>query len=563
MIESQVLSAAQEWITHPVYDEATKSQVRFLLDYPQELTDAFFKHLSFGTGGIRGVMGVGTNRINIYTIRRASQALANYLLLNGNSSSKSVVIAYDSRRMSKEFAEETAKVLAGNGLTVFLSQEPRPTPYLSFACSHLQTQAGVMITASHNPKQYNGYKVYSSQGGQITSLIEKAIILESEKISSPSEILITDLSNPLIQPLEFFLEKRYLQEIYNKQLFPHLDHRSLKIIYTNLHGIGISLMPQALSVCGFSPCTYILSQLIPNSDFPTVVYPNPEEATALKLGIEALIAKKADILLATDPDADRVAVAILHKEKPYILSGNELAAIGAYTICLEKQRLGVLQPGDTLVTTLVTTPLLKKIAAAFSIEYEEVLPGFKYISKKIEEIQQQPHRACIFGAEESYGYLFGTLSKDKDGISAACLFAQIASQTNQLGTTLLDLLFDIYQRFGIQLDKQHCIHFEEGKKGLESIDHSMKRLRAQVPQKIGNLKVISTTDYLKQTSLPPANIIKFELEDGSRLIIRPSGTEARLKFYVSAYGIFNKSSIAEVKDKIHHLIDVFSTSFLV
>jgi phosphomannomutase len=523
---------AQAWLDDPAYDEKTKAAVRELLKHPEKLTDAFFTDLSFGTGGLRGIMGVGTNRMNIYTIRKTTQGLANYIKKNGTPS-KGVIIGFDSRHHSVEFAQETAKVLAGNGIKVYLLPELRPTPFVSFSVRHLKTQAGVMITASHNPKEYNGYKVYWQDGGQVVPPHDTGIITQVDAISSQGEVKLSSLNDPLITTPDKSLDEAYLKAIAALQFFPKENHHSLKISYTSLHGTGITLMIDALERWGFSPPHLVASQIVPDGNFPTVHFPNPEYPEALKAGIEDLVFAGSDMLLATDPDADRLGVVVQHHGKPVTITGNELAAIGAYFVCDSLSNQKKLPPNGAIVTTIVTTELLKSIAAAYKVACFEVLTGFKYIGEKIHEWELKPTHQFLFGAEESYGYLIGTHARDKDGIAAGCLFAEVAFRMKEHGKTLVDLLHEIYTKFGIFREKQFSLTFEEGKKGLDAIHKLMNNLRQSTPTMMAGKKVVAMEDLLKASHLPKSDVLIFRLEDESKVIIRPSGTEPKLKVYLA------------------------------
>lgn len=535
MVPEAILKRAQRWLEDNSYDEKTKAEVRSLLNHPDQLIDAFFTDLSFGTGGLRGVMGAGTNRMNIYTVRKATQGLAHYIRKKGNPA-LGVVVGYDSRHHSAAFAQETAKVLAGNGIKVYLLKELRPTPYVSFATRHLKAQAGVMITASHNPKEYNGYKVFWQDGGQIVPPHDTGIIAEVNAISSPSQVKLATIKDPLIHLTE--IDNAYLEALAGLQHFPGEDHNSLKISYSSLHGTGITLMPQALQRWGFSKPHLVASQADPDGDFPTVHFPNPEYPEALKAGIEDLVKNGSDILIATDPDADRLGVVALHQGKPVTLTGNEQAALAAYFICDTLTKQKKMPPKGALVTTIVTTELLKHIAKAYHIACFEVLTGFKYIGEKIHQWEQKPDGYhFLFGAEESYGYLMGTYARDKDAMIAGCLFAEIAAKMKEQGKTLVDLLEEIYKKFGIFREKQYSLTFEEGKKGLDNIRRLMDNLRKNPPTSIGGQKIIATEDFLKGTpeNLPRSDVLLYRLEDQSKVIIRPSGTEPKLKLYLSAH----------------------------
>lgn len=553
------LQRAHEWLEDPAYDKETKAEIKKLLKNPEQLTDAFFTDLSFGTGGLRGVMGVGTNRMNIYTIRKTTQGLANYIKKQGLPA-KGVVIGFDSRHHSLEFAAETARVLAGNGIGVYLLKELRPTPFISFACRHLKAQAAVMITASHNPKEYNGYKVYWQDGGQVVPPHDKGIITEVHQVISQTDVKLSDLSSPLISIPEG-LDDAYIRAITDLQLFPRENHKSLKISYTSLHGTGITLMPETLAAWGFSKPHFVDSQIVPDGNFPTVHFPNPEYPEALKAGIEDLVFAESDLLLATDPDADRLGVVVRHQGKPITLTGNELAAIGAYFICKTLSDQNRLPKNGALVTTIVTTQLLKSIAQAFNIVCFEVLTGFKYIGEKIHEWDQKPLHHFLFGAEESYGFLMGTHSRDKDGIIAGCLFAEIAFRMKTQNKTLVDLLYEIYKKFGIFREKQLSLSFEEGKKGLDTIHQLISRLRDNPPATLGGKKILATKDLLHHSDLPPnhprADVLIFHLEDECQAIIRPSGTEPKLKIYLSTRtGNFTsiEEGISNCDDSLEQLV---------
>ncbi len=537
MIDPEILRRAQAWLDDPHYDEKTKTEVRELLKHPDQLTDAFFTDLSFGTGGLRGIMGVGSNRMNIYTVRKATQGLANYIRKNG-SPLQGVAIGFDSRHHSHEFAQETAKVFAANGIKAFLMKELRPTPYVSFATRHLKAQAGVMITASHNPKEYNGYKVFWQDGGQVVPPHDTGIIAEVDAISSPSQIKLTDIHDPLIITLDSSLDEDYLRALSALQHFPGENHTSLKICYTSLHGTGITLMPQALHRWGFSAPHLVASQIVPDGDFPTVHFPNPEYPEALKAGTEDLVKTGGDILIVTDPDADRLGVVVRHHDKPVALTGNEQAAIAAYYICETLSMQKKLPPKGAIVTTIVTTELLKNISKAFQVKCFEVLTGFKYIGEKIHQWEQKSGGYnFLFGAEESYGYLIGTYARDKDAMVAGCLFAEIAYKMKEQGKTLVDLLYDIYQKFGVYREKQFSLTFEEGKKGLDSIRDLMEGLRQNPPTSLGGKTVVSTEDFLEETpeNLPRSDVLLYRLQDQSKVIIRPSGTEPKLKVYLAVH----------------------------
>lgn len=535
------------WLNGP-FDEKTKAEVRSLKENdPKGLIDAFYSELSFGTGGLRGLMGPGTNRLNIYTIQLATQGLANYLRKENKGQKLSVVVGFDSRHHSKEFAQETAKVLAASGIHVYLLSELRPTPYISFACRFKKANAAVMITASHNPKEYNGYKVYWSDGAQVVPPHDEGIVKEVAALTDLSSVKLSRQDDPLIEIVPTSLDTDYLKAIAPLQYLPEEDKKnglSLKIVYTSLHGTGITIVPRALKEWGFSSIYLVENQVTIDGDFPTVKFPNPEYKETLTLGIECLEKTKSDIVLATDPDADRIGVVAAHLGKSVLINGNEMAAICVDFLCEMLPKVGKMPKKGAFVTTIVTTELLKKIADSNHIASFEVLTGFKYIGEKIHQWETSKEGyAFIFGAEESYGYLLGTHARDKDAIITSCLIAEIASYAKMQGETLIDRLHRIYKRYGIFREKQLSINFAPGKTGMEQMAAIMHSLRSSPPKKIADQPVICIEDYEKQTrlvmdsnkieklELPPSDVLLFRLADKTRLVIRPSGTEPKIKIY--------------------------------
>lgn len=519
---------AHVWIEDSYFDAQTRADVKQLLNSPSELEAAFFTELKFGTGGLRGIMGVGTARLNVYTIRKATQGVATYIKKNGNPD-HGVVIGFDNRLNSQLFAEETARVLIGNGIRVYLCKELRPTPFISFACRRLQAAAAIMITASHNPKEYNGYKVYWSDGAQIVAPHDKGIIHEIEKVPSYSTVKIGDLNSPLLTWIDNSLDNTYIESISSLPVFSTHPKKDLKICYSSLHGAGITLLPKALEACGFADPLLVRAQCKIDGHFPSVASPNPESPEALQEGIQLLKKSKADLLFVTDPDADRIGVVITHRGKPVALNGHQLAAIGAFYLSKSHPKK------SGIITTIVTTLLLDKIAKAYKVKISRVLTGFKYIGEKMKEWETKD-LSFLFGAEESFGYLIGTSCRDKDGIASACLFAEIAADLKGQGKTLLDLLHEIYGQFGVFQEKAFSINVSQGKEGLEAIQYLMEQLRSHPPATLGDQTIIQSVDYLqKVASLPRSDVLQWTLEDGSMLIIRPSGTEPKLKAYLSTY----------------------------
>lgn len=543
-LEPEVQKRVLDWLNGS-YDEESKNQVRTLLKNDlKTLNDAFYTDLSFGTGGLRGLMGIGSNRMNIYTVRKATQGLAQYLLKTGPGK-KSVFISYDSRHNSPSFATDAARVLAANGIQVYLTKDIRPTPFVSFGCRYKHCNAAVMITASHNPAEYNGYKVYWEDGGQVVPPHDIGIINEVEEIHSLDQVKLTKANDPLIQIVDETIDKAYIDAIRPLRLHATEDAQhgnELKIAYTSLHGTGITLAPPALKDWGFSNLTFVEKQIIPDGDFPTVKSPNPEYKETLQLGIEHLLKTGADLLIATDPDADRLGVVVLHRGKPEILTGNEIAAICIYHICQTLTEQNKMPENGAFVTTIVSSDLLKAIAESFHKACFEVLTGFKYIAEKIRLWETSGACRFLFGAEESYGYLFGTVARDKDAIISACLVAECALKAKMQHLTLIDILHQIYRKYGVYREKQLSMTCP-GLEGLKQINTFMVNLRKQLPKNFAGKKVLSIEDYesgIKQSlksgkteklTLPKSDVLLFRLEDDSKLIVRPSGTEPKIKIY--------------------------------
>ncbi len=544
MTTQTTLERIQLWLDGP-YDEKTKETIRELQNTdPKALSDAFFKDLSFGTGGLRAKMGLGTNRLNLYTIRLATQGLANYL--NKQPLDKrSVFIGYDVRRHSAEFALEAARVLAGNQIRAMLTEDICPTPLVSFGCRYFECQAAIMITASHNPPEYNGYKVYWSDGGQIVAPHDQGIIEEVKKIQNFFQVLIAPEDSPLIERIGGSLDEAYLEKLSSHRLYPHLP--SLDIIYTPLHGTGIRILPQALQSWGFS-CSLVDKQKTPDGQFPHVKTPNPEEPQALELGAEMMIEREADLLLGTDPDADRVGAAVLHQGAPVYLTGNQIACLCLEHLCEALVKQNALPKESACIKTIVTTELFRKIAESYKTSCFDVLTGFKYIAAEIEKWQrsQAPYH-YLFGGEESFGYLFGTFVRDKDAISSSCLIAEAAASAKQHGMTLVDKLYQLYLRYGVHRESLTNISLPDNQEGLNKIQHLMDSLRTNPPSEINGQPLIQIDDYLSSQSkylptntltpipLPSSNVLRFWLQDNSKLVIRPSGTEPKMKIYAEVF----------------------------
>lgn len=550
------------WLSGP-YDENTKKEIRRLLkEKPKELIDAFYTHLTFGTGGLRGIMGVGTNRMNRYTVGAATQGLANYLLKQPKGTLKhSVIIGYDSRHHSREFAEEAAQVLAGNGITVYLFNELRPTPLVSYGCREKKCSAAIMITASHNPPEYNGYKVYWKDGAQILPPHDKNIISEVAKVTNPSLVRkVPALNHPLIEIVKDKLDESYKEAIKTLQFYPEINQKkgpTLKVVYTSLHGTGITLVPSSFKEAGFTNLTLVENQVIPDGNFPTCPSPNPEEKGALKLGIEKLQEAGGDLLIANDPDADRIGIVTRHQNRIHILTGNQIACLCLHFILESLTEQNRLPEKAAFVKTIVTTELFEAICKSYDKTCVSVLTGFKYIAEKIHQWEQEQNGPqYIFGGEESYGYLVGTITRDKDAITAGILVCEAALKAKLKGKTLVDILHAIYAKYGLYYEKLSSITFEESKAGREQMEKGMDRLQKTPPSQINGINVEALEDYLqgikvtfktgeKSTlNLPRSEVLSFWLADGSKIVIRPSGTEPKIKIYCGA-NLKDFSSIEE------------------
>lgn len=541
------------------YDEKTKAEIRQLLkDNPKEIIDAFYTQLSFGTAGMRGLMGVGSNRMNQYTVRAATQALANYLNTQPPQvGGHSVFIGYDSRKNSQFFAEEAAKVLAANGIRVYLCRELRPTPFVSFGCRYKHCTSAIMVTASHNPAAYNGYKVYWNDGGQVLPPHDKSIIAEFNAITDTSKVKkIDSLVNPLIVMIEDDVDEAYLETIALLQNYSSDNQKygnRLSVVYTSLHGTGITLMPQALALWGFTNLSLVEPQVIPDGSFPTVAFPNPEEPDAMKMGMELLKKIQGDILIASDPDADRLGVAVRDGSEIQLLNGNQIACILLHHVCEALSDQDRLPANAAFIKTIVTTELFQVIVDAYHRTCVNVLPGFKYIAEKIRNWEKDPNgKQFIFGGEESYGYLFGTQTRDKDAIVAGVLMCEVALHAKRQGKTVLDILSDIYKKYGVFVEELLSVSFEESRAGKEQMANATARLRDKPLQSLAGSEVVYMedcqtgfkTDLKKgkkeKIDLPQSDVIIYWLADGSKVIIRPSGTEPKIKLYC---GVVNREKI--------------------
>ena len=543
-VSPEILAKAKSWLSDQ-YDEETRKQVQNLIDNdPNELTESFYRILEFGTGGLRGIMGVGTNRMNIYTVAMATQGLANYIKMKfADLKQPQIAIAYDCRNNSKEFAQITADVMTANGIKVFLFSALRPTPELSFAIRELKCQSGIVVTASHNPKEYNGYKVYWEDGGQIVAPHDKNIIAEVQKITDISMVK-RKRNAKLIEMLDDKFDEIYLDKVMSLSLSPKLikKHKNLSFFYTPIHGTGGQVMPKLFAKAGFKNFYPVEEQMVTDGNFPTVVSPNPEEKAAMNMAIEKAKAMNADIVLATDPDADRVGLAVRDDKGDFILlNGNQTASILTYYILTRWEELGKLTGKEFIVKTIVTSDLLLKIANKFNVKTYDVLTGFKYIADKI---LNKPDEKFICGGEESYGFLVGDFVRDKDAIITCFMLAEATSWAAEQGKTLYQILKDIYAEFGVYREKLVSLT-KKGISGNEEIKQMMLGFRKDPPKTLLGSRITEIRDYKlgickdmnfgvdTVINLPKSDVLQFFTEDGIKISVRPSGTEPKIKFYFS------------------------------
>ena len=540
------------WLTGN-YEEEVKDRIRELQKTnKEELMDAFYKNLEFGTGGLRGIMGVGTNRINKYTIGMATQGYANYLKQSFPAKQVKVAIAYDSRNNSRFFAETTANVFAANGIKVFLFEDLRPTPELSFALRHLGCQGGVVCTASHNPKEYNGYKAYWTDGGQLVPPHDKNVITEVEKIESIDDVKWKG-GEQNITIIGKEIDEEYIKMVKSLSVYPEVikQQQDLKIVYTPIHGAGITLVPQVLTSLGFKNFHIVEEQSVPDGNFPTVVYPNPEEKETMAIGLKKAEELDADILLGTDPDADRVGIGIKDNNGKWILMNGNQTAVLAFNYMIEaRKEKGIAQPNDMVVKTIVTSDMINVIAQKNNVKCYDVLTGFKWIAELIKE--KEGLENYIIGGEESYGLMVGSEIRDKDAVAAVSILCEMAAYEKSKGKTLYQKLLELYVQYGCY--KEHLISItKKGMNGQQEIAAMMEEYRTTPPSQLGGSKVIQLLDYEKQLktflqtnktapiTLPKSNVLQFILEDGSKISARPSGTEPKIKFYFSVNAMLNST----------------------
>ena len=554
----------QEWLSNPYFDEATKEELRAIEGNENEIKERFYMDLEFGTAGLRGIIGAGINRMNIYVVRRATQGLANYIIKQG-AANKGVAIAYDSRHMSPEFAMEASMTLAANGIKAYKFESLRPTPELSFAVRELGCVAGINITASHNPPEYNGYKVYWEDGAQFTPPHDKGVTEEVLAIEDLSTVKTTDEASAtaagLYQVIGQEIDDKYIAQVkaqvVNQKAIDEMQDQ-ITIVYTPLHGTGNIPARRVMKEIGFTHVYVVPEQELPNGDFPTVSYPNPEAKEAFELGLKLAKEKDADLVLATDPDADRLGVYVKDtKSGEYIpLTGNMSGSLLCEYVLSQKQAAGKIPADGQVVKSIVSTNLIDAVAKSYGAELIEVLTGFKWIGKQILKNETTGHGTYLFGMEESYGCLIGTYARDKDAISATAALCEAAAYYKQKGMTLWDAMIAMYEKYGYYKDAVKAIGLS-GIEGLAKIQSIMETLRNNTPTEVGGYKVTSARDYkldtiknmatgeVKPTGLPSSNVLYYDLEDGAWICVRPSGTEPKIKFYFGVKG----TSLKDAEEK--------------
>ncbi|MEZ4847175.1 MAG: phospho-sugar mutase [Bacteroidia bacterium] len=545
MVAVEEKQRAQSWLDTNI-DESAKAEIRRLMasDNPDELIDSFYKNLEFGTGGLRGIMGIGSNRVNKYTIGMATQGLANYLKKSFPNQEIKVAIAYDSRNNSQYFGGITAAVFSANGITVYLFEALRPTPELSFTIRHLGCQSGVVLTASHNPKEYNGYKAYWDDGGQVVPPHDKNIIAEVSKISSPDEVNFEADESKIIK-IGADIDAAYLDVVAQNVVTPEAiaNQKDLKIVFSPIHGTGVTMVPPILAKIGFTNVTVLEAQSTPDGNFPTVVYPNPEETEAMSLALAKAKEIDADLVMATDPDADRVGIGVKNPHGEWqLLNGNQTGALIIYYLLKAWKAKGKLNGKQYVCKTIVTTDLIDVMAAKFDVDCFNTLTGFKWIAEVLREKEGQLE--YIGGGEESYGYLIGESVRDKDAVAACAIIAELVAYAKDNGLSLFDMLTEIYLNFGMYLERLFSIK-KTGKKGAEEIQALMATMRSNPLSEIAGSKVTTVIDYQSGISknlvtgeeskidFPKSNVLQFLTADGTKVSARPSGTEPKIKFYMS------------------------------
>ncbi len=563
-MEQIILDKAQAWLDGNIDEETRKDVLRMMNnDDKTELTEAFYKDLEFGTGGLRGVIGSGSNRMNKYTVGAATQGLANYLKKSFQGREIKAAIAHDSRNKSDYFTGIAADVLSANGITVYVFKELHPTPALSYAVRKLGCQSGIVITASHNPREYNGYKAYWDDGAQMVPPHDKNTILEVNKITDFKQINFT-ADKSRIHTIGPEVDESYIQEVSRHVLSPEAikNHENLKIVYSPLHGSGITLVPRALEKIGFKNVNIVKEQATPDGNFPTVKYPNPEEAEAMTLAMKMASEMDADIIMATDPDSDRVGIGVKnHHDEFQLLNGNQTGSLLIYYQLKKWKENGKLTGKEFIVKTIVTSNLMDTIAAHFNVECYNVLTGFKYIAELIRK--NEGKKKFIVGGEESYGYLVGDYVRDKDAVSSCAAIAEMTAYAKDQGMTLMDMLISVYLQFGMFREKLISL-VRKGKAGAEEIKAMMETMRKNPPREIAASPLVKVIDYLdsteknletgetKKIDLPKSDVLQFFTQDGSKISARPSGTEPKIKFYFS---VNEKLDRKENFDRVSELLD--------
>ncbi|MGV8137603.1 MAG: phospho-sugar mutase [Mangrovibacterium sp.] len=544
-----VIKKAESWLSD-VYDEQTRNDVRKMLQEEDKtgLIDSFYRDLEFGTGGLRGIMGAGSNRMNIYTVGAATQGLSNYLKKEFAGLERiKVAIGYDCRNNSRLFAEKSAAIFAANGIKVYLFESLRPTPELSFAIRELGCQSGIILTASHNPREYNGYKAYWEDGSQIVAPHDVNIIAEVQKVKA--EDIRFSGNSELIEIIGEEIDKKFLEKVKSVSLAPELikKHKDLKIVYTPIHGTGVKLIPAALKTFGFENIIHVPEQDVVSGDFPTVISPNPEEPAAMEMAMKKGYEVNADVVLASDPDADRIGVAVRNQHGRFvIINGNQTALIFIYYIITKMKENGALKGNEFIVKTIVTTEKIAEIARRNRIEYYDVYTGFKFIAEIIRELEGE--KAYIGGGEESFGFMPAGFVRDKDAVSSCALMAEITAWAKDQGKTLYELLQDIYLEYGYSKEKMKYV-VRPGKSGADEIHQMMVNFRANPPKTLGGSLLVLVKDYSDLTErnlltgevkpIPQkitSDVMQFFTEDGTKISVRPSGTEPKIKFYFEASG---------------------------
>ena len=554
------------WLSDAYFDEATKQELRDIADNESEIEDRFYKDLEFGTGGLRGVIGAGTNRMNIYTVRKATQGLANYILKQGGQE-KGVAIAYDSRNMSPEFADEAALCLAANGIRAYVFDALRPTPELSFAIRELGCISGIVVTASHNPPEYNGYKAYWEDGAQVTAPKDKDIIEEVRAVTDYNDVKTMDkqeaMDKGLYQVIGKEIDDRYMEELKKQIIHPEVIKEmadDIKIVYTPFHGTGNVPVRRILSELGFKHVYVVPEQELPDPAFTTLDYPNPEDPKAFTLALKLAKEKDADVVLATDPDADRLGIYAKDKATGEYVSftGNMSGMLIAEYIMRERTATGKMPENPAMVTTIVTTNMTRAIAEDYKAKFVEVLTGFKYIGEQIKLFEQDHSYNYVFGLEESYGCLAGTHARDKDAVVAVMCLCEVAAWCKKHGITLWDQMINLYEKYGYYKETQYAITMK-GIDGSRQIAAIMDKLRSNPPKNFGELQVVEMRDYdpdqvtnmatgeVTPTGLPKSNVLYFELTNDSWCCARPSGTEPKIKFYMGVKGTGLEDAQAKVE----------------